>query len=345
MKPAKRRYTYARKSVVEDAPPVTKAGKTATFCQEGGSMRPLARESGNSAGERGIKFSLLKLFCDYAGSNRHCTAASNLETGSPTKSVIRTLLGLKPKVLRLYFPRLLPLGGRPPEKLPEQPGEQNLERRPLPPNRQKERRLLQRASDLVGFLSCRYGQAQDEDIQGELEATKKKKKDKAVQQRDSSTIRLDSLVGPIVDSLMTRHDRSLLGDDLDEVGLEAEQNALKKKEATSTPAADKAQEDNLAQTNRLGGHKAGLERKWCGRPKIEKDRELEAPDFDSPKRLGGPRRVTPTLAAKEGGQEDLEITSGEDERMKEMPSVNQRASQDFDLNERFLRRGYEIAFE
>ncbi|KAF3455600.1 hypothetical protein FNV43_RR00234 [Rhamnella rubrinervis] len=46
---------------------------------------------------------------------------------------------------------------------------------------------------------------------------------------DSSTIRSDSsLVGPIVDSLMTHHDRSLLREmALDEVGLEAEQNALK----------------------------------------------------------------------------------------------------------------------
>ncbi|KAF3443266.1 hypothetical protein FNV43_RR12948 [Rhamnella rubrinervis] len=46
---------------------------------------------------------------------------------------------------------------------------------------------------------------------------------------DSSTISSDSsMVGPVVDSLMTRHDRSLLREiTLDEVGLEAEQNALK----------------------------------------------------------------------------------------------------------------------
>ncbi|KAF3443759.1 hypothetical protein FNV43_RR13449 [Rhamnella rubrinervis] len=46
---------------------------------------------------------------------------------------------------------------------------------------------------------------------------------------DSSTICSDSsMVGPIVDSLMIRHDRNLLREmTLDEVGLEVEQNALK----------------------------------------------------------------------------------------------------------------------
>ncbi|KAF3433429.1 hypothetical protein FNV43_RR24531 [Rhamnella rubrinervis] len=46
---------------------------------------------------------------------------------------------------------------------------------------------------------------------------------------DSSTILSNtSIIGPIVDSLMTRHDRSLLREmTLDEVGLEAEQSALK----------------------------------------------------------------------------------------------------------------------
>ncbi|KAF3438536.1 hypothetical protein FNV43_RR21298 [Rhamnella rubrinervis] len=127
---------------------------------------------------------------------------------------------------------------------------------------------------------------------------------------DSSTIRSDSsLVGPIVDSLMTRHDRSLLREmTLDEVGLEAEQNALKlaqnarylydavikvdkafKKKAEAyinAAAANKAlEEDNLAlkQTALEATKRAEqLERKWseADQKLIEKDRELEALRLD-----------------------------------------------------------------
>ncbi|KAF3455866.1 hypothetical protein FNV43_RR00508 [Rhamnella rubrinervis] len=89
----------------------------------------------------------------------------------------------------------------------------------------------------------------------ELEATKKKKKDKQaaskgevfqppnpnsrrgereanstdVRTEGRSTIRSDTmLIGPIVDSLMTRHNHSILKEmTLDEIGLEAKQSALK----------------------------------------------------------------------------------------------------------------------
>ncbi|KAF3457344.1 hypothetical protein FNV43_RR02001 [Rhamnella rubrinervis] len=123
---------------------------------------------------------------------------------------------------------------------------------------------------------------------------------------DSSTIRSDSsLVGPIVDSLMTRHDRSLLREmALDEVGLEAEQNALKltqdarylydaiikvdkafkkKVEAyINVVAANKTLEENslaLKQTAMEAMKRAEqLERKWseADQKLIEKDRKLEA---------------------------------------------------------------------
>ncbi|KAF3449296.1 hypothetical protein FNV43_RR10024 [Rhamnella rubrinervis] len=112
---------------------------------------------------------------------------------------------------------------------------------------------------------------------------------------DSSTIRSDSsMVGPIVDSLMTRHNRSLLREmTLDEVGLEAEQNALKvgralkKAEAyINAMVANKTLEENslaLKQTAMEATKRAEqLERKWseADQKLIEKDRELEALRLD-----------------------------------------------------------------
>ncbi|KAF3433754.1 hypothetical protein FNV43_RR24857 [Rhamnella rubrinervis] len=76
-----------------------------------------------------------------------------------------------------------------------------------------------------------------------------------------------------------------------------------KKKALPTSCGNKAlEEDNLAQTNRLGGHKTGG-RSRPGRRKIGS--------------------LHPT-AAKDGGQEDMEITSGEDEPDEgDAPPVNQ----------------------
>ncbi|KAF3431707.1 hypothetical protein FNV43_RR26440 [Rhamnella rubrinervis] len=62
---------------------------------------------------------------------------------------------------------------------------------------------------------------------------------------------------------------------------------------TSTPSTNKAEEDNLGQTNRLEATKrAEVERKWS--------EALKAANQD---------RVTPDPKAEEDGQEDLEITS------------------------------------
>ncbi|KAF3440268.1 hypothetical protein FNV43_RR18552 [Rhamnella rubrinervis] len=114
---------------------------------------------------------------------------------------------------------------------------------------------------------------------------------------------------------------------LDEVGLEAEQNALK------------LEEDNLAlkQTAVEATKRAEqLERKWseADQKLIEKDKELEALRLDYAQ-VAGERdalqakadqdRVTPDPSdEEEDGQEDLEITSGEDEPDEgDAPPMNQ----------------------
>ncbi|KAF3433062.1 hypothetical protein FNV43_RR24164 [Rhamnella rubrinervis] len=70
--------------------------------------------------------------------------------------------------------------------------------------------------------------------------------------------------------------------------------------------------------------------KWAWRPKA--------------KCLKGRRRVTPRPGGEEGGQEDMEITSGEDEPDEEdaLP-MNQPASGTRSLNRAIPSRGYEIA--
>ncbi|KAF3457339.1 hypothetical protein FNV43_RR01996 [Rhamnella rubrinervis] len=220
---------------------------------------------------------------------------------------------------------------------------------------------------------------------------------------------------------MTRHDRNLLrGMTLDEVGLEAEQNALKlaqnarylydavikvdkafkkKSEAyINAVAANKTLEENnlaLKQTAMEATKRAEqLERKWseADQKLIEKDKELEALRLDYAQ-VDGERdalqaRVAQWPGAKkhiykkaaidtilkntndmirafkagqtedwvtpdpsdeeEDGQEDMEITSGEDE-----PDEGDASSETSLLHDaepivylqRFLRGGYEIAFK
>ncbi|KAF3455413.1 hypothetical protein FNV43_RR00038 [Rhamnella rubrinervis] len=95
----------------------------------------------------------------------------------------------------------------------------------------------------ASYLAADMGKLKMKISKAELEATKKKKKDKQAAMKggastqtdrgeeleDSSTIRSDTtFFGPIVDSLMTNHDRSVLKEmTLDEIGLEAEQSTLK----------------------------------------------------------------------------------------------------------------------
>ncbi|KAF3457943.1 hypothetical protein FNV43_RR02604 [Rhamnella rubrinervis] len=121
---------------------------------------------------------------------------------------------------------------------------------------------------------------------------------------DSSTIRSNSsMVGPIVDSLMTRHDRSLLREmTLDEVGLEAEQNALKLAQNArylydAVIKVDKACKKKAeAYINAVAANKTLEENSLAGHSRPE----------------------------EEDGQEDMEITSSEDEPNDgDAPLVNQ----------------------
>ncbi|KAF3446505.1 hypothetical protein FNV43_RR11684 [Rhamnella rubrinervis] len=174
---------------------------------------------------------------------------------------------------------------------------------------------------------------------------------------DSSTIRSDTaLVGLIMDFLMTHNDRSIRREmTLDEIGLKAEQSALKlaqdakylydavikvdkafKKKAeayNNVVAVNKTlEEDSLAlkQTVEDTMKRAEqLERKWseADLKLIKKERELEAFRLDYAKVFGERDTIvieknelhakdwtTPEPSdEEEGGQEDMEITSGEDE--------------------------------
>ncbi|KAF3454116.1 hypothetical protein FNV43_RR04563 [Rhamnella rubrinervis] len=172
---------------------------------------------------------------------------------------------------------------------------------------------------------------------------------------DSSTIRSDSsLVGPIVDYLLTRHDRSLLREmTFDEVGLEAEQNALKLAQNARylydvVIKVDKTFKKKADSYNNAVAANKNLEESNLALKQTAE--ELEAPDFDYARvlweRMRGrvarwPRakhiykKATIAPSSKhqrhdrmlkvgqvkaghspgedEGGQEDIEITSGEDE--------------------------------
>ncbi|KAF3453872.1 hypothetical protein FNV43_RR04313 [Rhamnella rubrinervis] len=181
---------------------------------------------------------------------------------------------------------------------------------------------------------------------------------------DSSTIRSDSsLVGPIVDSLMTRHDRSLLREmTLDEVGLEAAK--CLKPRLHQRRGANKARRQPQGQTNRrrpLNGRRwkvvvdqkrsrrigAGSPRtrlrqvgrggaakvaRWPRAKKyIYKKAAIDAilkntNDMIKAFKAGQTEDwVTPDPSdEEEDGQEDLEITSGEDEPDEgDAPPVNQ----------------------
>ncbi|KAF3445809.1 hypothetical protein FNV43_RR10986 [Rhamnella rubrinervis] len=164
------------------------------------------------------------------------------------------------------------------------------------------------------------------------------------------------MVGPIVDSLMTRHDRSLLREmTLDEVGLEAEQSALKfelqlaqntrylydviikvdkafknKAEAyINVVVANKTLEENnlaLKQTAMEATKRAEqLEGKWVARWSRAKKHIYKKAAIDAIlKNTNDMIRVfkagqtedwvTPDPSdEEEDGQEDMEITSDEDE--------------------------------
>ncbi|KAF3443348.1 hypothetical protein FNV43_RR13030 [Rhamnella rubrinervis] len=204
----------------------------------------------------------------------------------------------------------------------------------------------------------------------ELEATKKKKRDKqaaakggAFSQTDKGEERPTStLYHPfgLIDGLPDRgfsHDSPRQEGNDPRVGLEAEQNALKlaqnarylydavikvdkefKKKAEAyinAVAANKTLEENslaLKQTAMEATKRAEqLERKWseANQKLIEKDRELEALRLNYAQ-VAGERdalqaRVTPDPSdEEEDGQEDMEITSGEDELDDgDVPLVNQ----------------------
>ncbi|KAF3443157.1 hypothetical protein FNV43_RR17078 [Rhamnella rubrinervis] len=163
---------------------------------------------------------------------------------------------------------------------------------------------------------------------------------------DSSTIRSNSsLVGPIVDSLMTRHDRSLLREmTLDEVGLEAEQNALKfaqnARRRLEGSGEAKSRKDRELEALRLdyaqvAGEKDALQAKVARWPRAKKHIYKKAAIDAILKNTNDMIRafkagqtedwVTPDPSdEEEGGQEDMEITSGEDEPDDgDTPPVNQ----------------------
>ncbi|KAF3457904.1 hypothetical protein FNV43_RR02564 [Rhamnella rubrinervis] len=133
---------------------------------------------------------------------------------------------------------------------------------------------------------------------------------------DSSTIRSDSsLVGPIVDSLMTRHDRSVLREmTLDEIGLEGEQNALKLAQNArylydAVIKVDKAFKKKAeAYINAVAANKNARRKQPCAQTNCNGSYETS--------RTAG-EEVTGSLPdpsdEEEDGQEDMEITSGEDE--------------------------------
>ncbi|KAF3450421.1 hypothetical protein FNV43_RR06502 [Rhamnella rubrinervis] len=128
---------------------------------------------------------------------------------------------------------------------------------------------------------------------------------------DSSTIHSDSsLVGPIVDSLMTHHDCSLLREmTLDEVGLEAEQNALKLAQNARylydvVIEVDKAFKKKAeAYINTVAANKT-LE---------ENNLALKQTAMEATKRMALEGSEADQSGEEEDGQEDMEITSGEDE--------------------------------
>ncbi|KAF3451247.1 hypothetical protein FNV43_RR07342 [Rhamnella rubrinervis] len=224
MKPSEEgRYTlYAEESAFENAPTSDKGWKDRYFFVK---REGLCDPIGTS--ESGIRSAWIE---------RASNISERLRITAEQKNVIRTLLRTKTKSLLSILSEDSFRSRRSAaleEATSEQQAEQNFEEED-PSTHQSEE--ISEAD--MGKLKMKISKA-------ELEATKKKKKDKQAaakggmsSQTDKgeerptnrhpfcSTIRSDSsLVGPIVDSLMTRHDRSLLGEM--EVGLEAEQNALK----------------------------------------------------------------------------------------------------------------------
>ncbi|KAF3441162.1 hypothetical protein FNV43_RR15073 [Rhamnella rubrinervis] len=110
------------------------------------------------------------------------------------------------------------------------------------------------------------------------------------------------MVGPIVDSLMTRHDRSLLREmTLDKVGLEAEQNALK------------------ARVVRWPRAKKHIYKKAAIDAILKNTNDMI--DAQGPRiKIGSPH----PKEREDDGQEDMEITLGEDEPNDgDAPLVNQ----------------------
>ncbi|KAF3443190.1 hypothetical protein FNV43_RR12871 [Rhamnella rubrinervis] len=114
-----------------------------------------------------------------------CDPRISVASGSPEKKRDRTLLGLKPKVLHLYFqktPSIRRECGAPKKLRAVEQAE-----RPLPPNRRNS------------------PEAQDEDIQ-ELEALKKKKKDtKQLRERGECVLAGDKAEASTRASSSTRH--------------------------------------------------------------------------------------------------------------------------------------------